>query len=69
MSETPKTDRIDKNWMRDDNRAIAFAQSSRDFERTGNLLHARLEHWISMNSGVCDPKDVEAIEAWKRATE
>jgi spore coat polysaccharide biosynthesis predicted glycosyltransferase SpsG len=37
-------------------------------ETAGTALYERLEHWIQMNSGVCDPKDTAAIEAWKEAT-
>lgn len=37
--------------------------------QAGYELRARLEHWIRMNSGICDPKDLAAIDAWKEITE
>lgn len=45
-----------------DQQADDIAESLFD---AGNALHARLEHWIAMNSGICDPKDEQAINNWK----
>lgn len=70
MSKTPVTDLIHdltSKWTDTEETAELYSQC-RAFEAAGNALHERLEHWIQMNSGICDPKDVAAIEAWKEAT-
>lgn len=69
MSKTPKTDSVwDNTWGDNFDVACELRDTSRALETAGNALHERLEHWIQMNSGICDPKDVAAIEAWKEAT-
>lgn len=69
MTNTPKTNRYEGRGDDYPQQKVVPVQVSRNFEWAGNALHERLEHWISMNSGVCDPKDVEAIENWKKATQ
>lgn len=70
MSKTPKTDSEQVNAeCFAYNQKVVGASMAREFETAGNALHERLEHWIQMNSGICDPKDAEAIENWKKATQ